>query len=255
MTTTIDADRLDSLIASWELQQDAYVADRAGRFAVAIDALSYARPDAATIVDLAAGLGSFSKLVLQRFPDARVVAIDYDPALLSLARHNLREFVDRVRVVEADLMDPAWTRVIDQERPDGFVSSTALHWLPTGRLAALYEELAGALPSGGIVLNADHLSLSAEGSVIRAVCEADDSRQQEASFGAGAQAWDTWWDTLRAEPGFAELVAERDRRFAGSSSPRDTTAAFHVEALRVGGFTEAGTLWQRFDDYVVYAVR
>lgn len=29
----------------------------------------------------------------------------------------------------------------------------------------------------------------------------------------------------------------------------------HTEALRVAGFTGVGTVWQYFDDYLVYGVR
>lgn len=255
MPSTPDPDRLDLVIEYWEHQQDAYVNNRAGRFTVALDALSYARPALTTVVDLAAGPGSFGKLVLQRFPQAHVVAVDYDPALLQLARHNLREFGDRARVVEANLLDPAWTRALGPDRPDAFVSSTALHWLPTGRLVTLYEEVAGLLGDGGVFVNADHLSQAGGRPFFQAVSEADDAGQQSAAFDSGTLEWDGWWQALRAEPGFADLVDERDRRFAGSAKPRDTSPGFHTEALRVGGFTETGTLWQHFDDYVVYAVK
>ena len=183
MPSTPDPDRLDLVIESWEHQQDAYVNNRAGRFTVALDALSYARPALTTVVDLAAGPGSFGKLVLQRFPQAHVVAVDYDPALLQLARHNLREFGDRARVVEANLLDPAWTRALGPDRPDAFVSSTALHWLPTGRLVTLYEEVAGLLGDGGVFVNADHLSQAGGRPFFQAVSEADDAGQQSAAFG------------------------------------------------------------------------
>lgn len=245
----------DALIESWERQQDAYVKHRAGRFGVVLDALGYARPEVSTVLDLGGGLGSFSKLILDRFPACRVVTLDYDPAMLELARHNLRGYGDRAEVLEANLTDPAWKDGLDGGPPDAIVSSTALHWLPSGNLVALYEQLATVLDAGGIFFNADHLSHSAPGSLFHTVSTKDDSRQQEAAFSSGVPDWNGWWDQVRAAEGFAELTAERDRRFAGAPENLDATPSLHLEALKVAGFTEVGTLWQYYDDYVVYAAR
>ena len=81
-----------------------------------------------------------------------------------------------------------------------------------------------------------------------------DARQQSV-FDSGVPDWADWWDELREIDGFEHLIAERDRRFAGGTDNQDATAALHIEALRVAGFTESGTFWQYFDDYVVYGVR
>jgi trans-aconitate methyltransferase len=244
----------DTLIESWERQQDAYVNHREQRFAVILDTLEHARPGLDTVLDVGGGLGSFSKLILERFPSVRVITLDYDPALLELARHNLRDFADRSTIVEANLLDVAWPDALAGTAPDAVVSSTALHWLPGGGLVTLYGQLAEVLAEGGVFFNADHLSHARPGSLFHAASRADDARQQSMGFAAGVPDWDGWWRRLRAADGFAELVAERDRRF-DSSANADSTATFHTEALRVAGFAESGTIWQYFDDFVVYGVR
>lgn len=245
---------LDMLIESWERQQDAYVAHRARRFEVIVDAVTYTRPDVRCVLDIGAGLGSFSKLLLQRFSDVQVYTLDYDPAMLALARHNLRDHADRNTVVEADLCDEAWTESLPDDRPEVVVSSTALHWLPSSRLVSLHESLARLLGEGGLFFNADHLS-HPSGAFFREASAGDDSRQQQAAFETGVPDWDQWWATVRDLEGFDALIAERDRRFANAPENSDTSSAFHAESLRVAGFSEAGTLWQHFDDYVVYGVR
>lgn len=246
---------LDELITSWEAQQAAYIRHRDQRFDIILDALSYARPDMRSVLDLGAGLGSFSKRILQRFPDVTVRALDYDPALLALARHNLAGYLDRVTFVEADLRDSGWQDAIGDDRPDAIVSSTALHWLHTDHLVHLYVTLAGVLGSGGLFFNADHMSHPA-GAVLAQLSTADDQAVQQAAFGSGVPDWDGWWKLLRETEGFADLVAERDRRFADRSPENpDTSPVLHAETLRVAGFGEAGTAWQYFDDYVVYGVR
>lgn len=255
MSTVIPAPLLYDLIDAWEQQQNAYVRHRAERFSVILDAIGYARPDARTVLDLGAGLGSFSKLILQRFPEVQVCAVDFDPSLLQLARHNLADHADRVTLIEADLRDPDWAAEIGPAKPDAVVSSTALHWLPTGKLVALYQALAGMLEPGGLFFNADHLSHPI-GAFFHQVSTLDDQHSQQAAFSSGVPDWKDWWSRLRETEGFADLVAERDRRFAdGAPENLDTTAALHTEALRVAGFAEVGTIWQHFDDYVVYGVR
>ncbi|CAN3131070.1 class I SAM-dependent methyltransferase [Mycobacterium sp. smrl_JER01] len=254
MSAVVSEQLIDELIDAWERQQSAYVRNRSQRFDVILDTTAYARPDLTTVLDIGAGLGSFSKLILQRFPEVNVIALDYDPALLELARHNLRDYSDRLSVIEADLRDPSWPDALGIAKPDIVVSSTALHWLPTPDLIRLYQTLATVLDTRGLFFNADHLSHPV-GAVLHAVSTRDDHEHQQAAFGQGVADWDGWWNTLRGLAGFAELVAERDRRFGDAPENLDTTAALHTEALRVAGFTETGTLWQYLDDYVVYGVK
>ncbi|MQA07889.1 MAG: methyltransferase domain-containing protein [Pseudonocardiaceae bacterium] len=246
---------LDTLIESWERQQDAYVNHRAERFGIILDALGYARPELRTVLDIGGGLGSFSKLILERFPRSKVLTLDYDPAMLELARHNLRDYGDRSAIIEANLLDPAWPDALGDEKPDAIVSSTALHWLPTGKLIALYKRLATVLGQGGVFFNADHLSHSAPGSFFHTVSTADDTRQQQLAFAEEVPNWDGWWEQFRAVDGFVDLIAERDRRFSDAPENLETTPTLHTEALHVAGFTETGTLWQYFDDHIIYGIR
>lgn len=254
MTPSTPNDLYDALIVSWEQQQDGYVRHRGQRFEIVLDALSYTRPGWNTVLDIGGGLGSFSKRILERFPEIRVWTLDYDPALLELARHNLRSFGSRSVVIEADLRDPTWPTKLDDTTPEAIVSSTALHWLSGAQLVALYQTLATVLAEGGAFFNADHLSCGGR-TFLGAASAADDSRQQQAAFTADVPNWDGWWAQARAVTALAEHVAERDRRFAGTGDNLDPTPTLHTEALRVAGFAETGTIWQYFDDHIVYGVR
>ncbi len=245
---------LDRIIRLWEAQQDAAVRDRAGRFSLILDVIADTRPAARTFLDLGGGPGSFARLLLERFPEARVLVVDDDPALLALARHNLRAFGERAVIVEADLADPHWNRALQGDEADVVVSSTALHWLSTSALVGLYESLFSVLATGGLFVNADHFSYRAEGSFFAAASDADDVRRRD-TWPDGVPDWWGWWEEFSRLPSFAPLIAERDRRFADIPETLDATPALHTEALRVAGFTEVGTLWQRLDDYVVYGVR
>lgn len=62
-------------------------------------------------------------------------------------------------------------------------------------------------------------------------------------------------EELRATPGIGPLTDERERRFAGRDATAPTAVDFQLAALAQAGFRESGTVWQLFDDYVVYGVR
>ncbi|GAB3051929.1 class I SAM-dependent methyltransferase [Sediminivirga luteola] len=253
----------EDVIALWERQQDSYVTHRRLRFETAMLALEAWRPGPELIVDIGSGPGSFSRLLLQRFPSARVIAIDHDPSLLRLAEHNLAEFGSRAVIADADLTDPSWMRAVDAD-PDAIVSSTALHWLTTGQLMGLLEQLAQVLPAGRLFLNLDHYSQLAPGSLPEAAAIADATRRRAAADAAGVPDWESWWEAFADAAGapgledLPELLAERDRRFRAlgrEEEARDASPVLHLEGLRTAGFAEAGTLWQHLDDYIVYGVR
>ncbi|MCA1004747.1 class I SAM-dependent methyltransferase [Rhodococcus hoagii] len=245
------------LVERWDRQQAAYIAHREGRFAAILDALELAVGTAFTVVDLACGPGSLAARILSRFPDARVVALDYDPMLLALAREHLAVHGDRVRFVDADLVDPQWTtRVADHldERPQAVVSTTALHWLAPSELVDVYGQAKSLLAPGGVLLNGDHFRFDERTRHIASWSKRHDSATQQRSFTEGADEWDAWWALLDSHPHIGSLREERDRRFAGRDASPTTTVEFQLAALRQAGFTESGTVWQLFDDYVVYGV-
>ncbi|MEV4259564.1 methyltransferase domain-containing protein, partial [Spirillospora sp. NPDC049652] len=73
-------------ITRWDRQQEGYLPDREERFTALIDAVEAAgRPDP-LVLDLGCGPGSLSARLLDRLPDATVVAVDTDPLLLALGR-------------------------------------------------------------------------------------------------------------------------------------------------------------------------
>jgi FkbM family methyltransferase len=55
------------------------------------------------IVDAGANIGLASLFLLQRFPNARVIAIEPDPENFAVASHNLRQFADRCDLIHGAL--------------------------------------------------------------------------------------------------------------------------------------------------------
>ncbi len=84
---TIDEAVATAWIERWDAQQELYMPDREERFTALIDAVEEGagRPDP-LVIDLGCGPGSLSVRLLDRLPEANVVAVDADPLLLGLGR-------------------------------------------------------------------------------------------------------------------------------------------------------------------------
>ena len=244
------------LLRRWDDQQAAYVAHRENRFAVMLDVLRlHGGTDELHVLDLACGPGAIAQRVLAAFPHATVTAVDYDPMLLRIARSALAPYGDRVRVLDADLVAPDWPAPVGPGRIDAVLSSTALHWLSPPQLLAVYQAVAGLLPPGGLLLNADHLRFDDRSPTLRDLSARHDEHTQRQGFAAGAPDYAAWYREAAREPELAALLPQREQRFADRPPQPLAPLEFHLAALRAAGFAEVGTAWQYLDDYVVLARR
>jgi SAM-dependent methyltransferase len=99
------------------------------------------------IVDLGCGTGAGTFVLLDRFPDAHVTAVDTSAGHLQRLREKAcaRGTEDRVRTVQADLDDPVWP---DLGSPDLVWASASMHHMahPDRALRTVH----GALVPGGL---------------------------------------------------------------------------------------------------------
>lgn len=94
------------------------------------------------ILDAGCGSGRVTEQVLERWPDATVVALDGSPAMIEAARQRLAGFGRRVEYVVADLGRP-----LPISSVDAVVSTATFHWVPDHD--ALFRNLAAVLIPGG----------------------------------------------------------------------------------------------------------
>ena len=240
---------------SWDRQQEAFLPDREARFAAMLDAVAAVTGGAPPrLLDLAGGTGTIALRTLTRFPAAEVTVLDQDPVLMTIAAASLRE---RGQVVDADLADPHWREKLSEDGFDAVLTATALHWLPAERVAALYGEIREVLRPGGIVVNADHMPEESLPGLSEALREHARERR-EARYAAGsATSWPDWWARAAEDEFLAPKMAERQRIYPAERHAQEWTppALWHVDALRVAGYTEAGVLWRGGTDAAVVGVR
>jgi trans-aconitate methyltransferase len=243
----------DAWVERWERQQERYLVDREERFALMLD---YAQAQLETaepgVLDLCCGNGALSRRVLERFPAARLTAVDWDPVHLEIARNTLPE---RVEIVEADVTEPGWDNTIPPDSVDLVVSATALHWIDDEPLTALYERLAALMAEGGLFLNSDHFPQAEP--TIRRLSESQTEAWQEANFRGGKETHAGFHEAAAAASELSAAADLRARRFAEhvSGDHRPRSVEFHRSALREAGFGEVAEVWRHRDDAVLLALR
>lgn len=238
---------------SWDRQQEWYMPDREERFRVMLDMVEAVVGPAPRVLDLACGTGSITDRLLRRFPDATSTGVDLDPALLAIARGTF-EGDDRVTFVTADLKDPEWAARLPHTSYDAVLTATALHWLHSEPLAALYGQLGGLVRDGGVFMNADR-TIDPDTPRINAAERAHRHAGMDRAKAAGALDWADWWALAAADPVLAGPTAERFAIYGEHADGDMPSAAWHARTLLDSGFGEARTVWASPSDSLVLAVK
>jgi ubiquinone/menaquinone biosynthesis C-methylase UbiE len=133
------------------------IPDRARQMEIVLRLLQSAPTPPRRILDVGSGDAILLAALLETFPEASGVALDFSPPMLDQARKRLASFGPRAAVVEADLSTPAWQEKV--ARPfDAVVSGFAIHHLPHDRKRKLYEEIFNSLADGGSFVNCEHVA-------------------------------------------------------------------------------------------------
>ncbi|MEK3912240.1 class I SAM-dependent methyltransferase [Paenibacillus sp. FSL H7-0331] len=103
------------------------------------------------ILDLGAGTGLFSRMVLQKYPSAHLTLMDLSDQMLEGARRRFRE-EDHVQYIVGD-----YSSYIFPESYDIIVSSLSIHHLTHPAKRQLFATVYQLLNSDGVFVNADQV--------------------------------------------------------------------------------------------------
>ncbi|MGW1624763.1 class I SAM-dependent methyltransferase [Streptomyces sp. NPDC002172] len=251
-TTTTGAD-WGAWQESWDRQQEWYMPDREERFRIMLDMVEALVGTAPRVLDLACGTGSITARLLARFPDAVSTGVDLDPALLAIAEGTFAGD-DRVTLVTADLTDPEWTARLPYDSYDAVLTATALHWLHSEPLAALYGQVAELVRDGGVFMNADHM-IDDSTPRINAAEREQRHRGMDQAKAAGALDWAEWWQLAAQDPVLAGPTARRFEIYGEHADGDVPSAAWHARVLREKGFGEARAVWCSPSDTLLLALK
>jgi tRNA (cmo5U34)-methyltransferase len=110
-------------------------------------------------LDVGAGAGAMSELMLDANPEAVGVLVDFSQPMLARAAINLGAHAGRWQAVTGDLNVPAWRDELSDGRFDAVVSGLAIHHLPPERKPALFAEILELLAPGGMFVNMDYVAI------------------------------------------------------------------------------------------------
>lgn len=132
-----------------------------------------------TVIDAGCGSGRLTRLLLERVPRGKVLAVDVSPQMVEQARGYLApDFGERIEVICRDLLALNLDQVAD------VVFSTAtFHWIPDQD--GLFRNVARALKPGGRVL----AQMGGKGNLDRILRRAE-LVERESEFRAYFEDWD-----------------------------------------------------------------
>lgn len=220
------------------------------------DVLEAFLPARFAALDLGCGPGSLSARLLRRFPQARVLAVDFDPVVLRVGRGALGTVRGRLTWIDANLSEPGWTDLLPRVRFDAALSTTALHWLGPASLRRLYRELAGLLRPRGVFLNGDVLPWDPNRRALRRLSEKVRAvRFSGKSLQSEWKPWERWWRDIRRVSALRDEFREREARLSQHPETEPTSIGVHARALRRAGFRVVDVVWQDFDNRILLGLR
>ena len=118
--------------------------------------LTHTLPDnTRSVLDLGAGTGLELTALFERFPDARVTAVDISEKMLE--QLSARPFGDRVTCLAGDFFEVPFG-----EGYDAVISTSALHHFTREDKTVLYAKILASLRPGGLFINSDWVAQTQE---------------------------------------------------------------------------------------------
>ena len=105
------------------------------------------------VVELCCGSGDLLRMLLERLPEARALALDGSATMLEQTRSTCDAHAGRLELREFDLAARDWRDL--RPAPDAICSSLAVHHLDGAGKRELFKDLHTALRPGGIFVLAD----------------------------------------------------------------------------------------------------
>ena len=112
-------------------------------------------------MDLGCGDGVLADVILQSYPEAKAVLVDFSDTMLQAAKARLKDHAQQLQLLLADYGDPGWMFSGPEggrKTFDAVVSRFSIHHQPDERKRDIYAEIYDRLEPGGIFINIEHVA-------------------------------------------------------------------------------------------------
>ncbi len=109
-------------------------------------------------MDVGCGNGVLAGAILQRYPRAKGVLVDFSKPMLFEAKRNLHEYGSQLRFITADFSSKRWVIAAEGECFDAIVSGYAIHHQPDRRKKEIFTEIFRLLNPGSVFVNVEHVA-------------------------------------------------------------------------------------------------
>ena len=207
---------------------------------LALDFLPFEVHESFRFLDLGCGTATFANRVLEQYPEARYVALDYSPEMLELAKEKTRHSADRVEFYQRDL---------NQGLPEGLgtfhlVSAfSAVHHLTDENKARLFGQVHDILEPGGWLFLTDAMSVHFDDDVFRLGRRRARLRMEERFRDAGA-------DIREADE--LEAIGDENDEDAPDAD-RIAPLSRHMDWLQQAGFRSIDYVWHFWMEHFIIA--
>jgi tRNA (cmo5U34)-methyltransferase len=116
-------------------------------------------PDVTAVLDLGCGDGILGQAVLDQYPHAQGIFVDFSEPMLEAAQARM-ESNSRCTFMLLDYGKKEWANSLPQDLPryEVIVSGFSIHHQPDERKKEIYTEIYNMLAPGGIFLNLEHVA-------------------------------------------------------------------------------------------------
>lgn len=198
--------------------------------AAALGLLAGMTAPGATVLELGAGTGLFTRKILGARRFGEVIATDGAAAMLEVARGKLEERSATLGFDVLDFAAPGWAERYAGRRIDAVTSSMALHHAEDKQ--AVFAEVYRALAPWGAFVLADHVSGASP--EVDALIGRERGRVRLAARGA----------TPDDEPEVLAAFLAEDARKQAAEGNRCESLGAYLRYLSAAGFRDADCLWR-----------
>lgn len=205
----------DTTAGEYDAQRRWIIPDMDAFYSAAVWAAEW-EGDVPEILDIGAGTGLLSALLLEKYPKAKLTLLDFAEQMLNVARERFAGRTD-VRYIAGDYRDVDLGGGYDL-----ICSALSIHHLPDEEKAGLYRRIYDVLNPGGVFVNADQA---------RGDTPAMDQRFME------------YWDAFLSEGPLspAELTAIKERR---DTLDQSANLIDQLAWLRASGFSDVDVIYR-----------